>query len=342
MKHSESIKELAAALLSAQSEMPAVAFDSTNPFLRNRYASLKAVIDTSRPILAKHGLSICQLPVSEGDQVGVESVLLHTSGEWLAERMLMPLGDEKGKSRAQVAGSVVTYFRRYGWQSLLGIYAEEDTDGNAPEGKPAPRQAPAQRQTTPPMTKPAAKAPTPAELEQKRQAWIAECKKAGGGSETYAHDFFIESGVLLDTESLDDFPLSKLPKTRGEARNILAEISTRAGVSNGGNAPQDDSFDAATPDADSQLPDSRPRMRGYIKLVNKKTGSSARGAWTCYSILLVEDMADRQGGTWFSTFHTDDGKIAERLKGKLVEVVYEEGEKGNTLADGGIVEDVTP
>ena len=41
------------------------------------------------------------------------------------------MGTEKGKSSAQVAGSVITYLRRYSWVSILGLYAEEDTDGTS-------------------------------------------------------------------------------------------------------------------------------------------------------------------------------------------------------------------
>jgi hypothetical protein len=35
----------------------------------------------------------------------VESVLTHESGEFIAERILIPLTEEKGKSKVQSAGS---------------------------------------------------------------------------------------------------------------------------------------------------------------------------------------------------------------------------------------------
>jgi hypothetical protein len=132
MKHSESITKLAAALSKAQAEMPPAPMNSVNPFLKNRFADLGAVITTSRPVLAKHGLSIAQFPVSENGSVGVTSILTHESGEWLEETVVLPLNEERGKSAAQVAGSVVTYLRRYSWSSIIGMYADEDTDGNQP------------------------------------------------------------------------------------------------------------------------------------------------------------------------------------------------------------------
>ncbi len=64
MTQSQSITHLAAALAKAQAEMPVAVFDATNPFLKSKYASLGAVIQSSRPILAKHNLSLIQFPIS--------------------------------------------------------------------------------------------------------------------------------------------------------------------------------------------------------------------------------------------------------------------------------------
>lgn len=142
----EQTPKLNAALSAAQSEMPAVAFDAQNPFLKNRFASLGAVIAASKPVLAKHGLSVEQMPVSESGQIGVRTTLRHSSGESASGTIFLPLGEERGKSLAQVAGSIITYLRRYSWSSVLGMYADEDTDGHgATEGKraTAPAQAPA-------------------------------------------------------------------------------------------------------------------------------------------------------------------------------------------------------
>ena len=47
--------------------MPVAVFDATNPFLKSKYASLGAVIQASRPILAKHKLSLMQFPISDAN-----------------------------------------------------------------------------------------------------------------------------------------------------------------------------------------------------------------------------------------------------------------------------------
>jgi len=150
MNKSESITHLATALAKAQAEMPIAVFDATNPFLKSKYASLGAVIQASRPILAKHKLSLVQFPISEAaggdgahgvtrptcEMVGVESILAHESGEFVSERILIALAEEKGKSRVQAAGSTLTYLRRYSWASILGMYSDEDSDGCVPHRPP--------------------------------------------------------------------------------------------------------------------------------------------------------------------------------------------------------------
>jgi hypothetical protein len=150
MTRSESITHLAAALARAQAEMPVAVFDAANPFLKSKYATLGSVIQASRPILAKHKLSLVQFPISQGtphptcghllpsaekdggDYIGVESILTHESGEFVSERILIPLTEEKGKTRVQCAGSTLTYLRRYSWASILGMYSDEDSDGSSP------------------------------------------------------------------------------------------------------------------------------------------------------------------------------------------------------------------
>ena len=154
MNKSESIQNLSAALSKAQAEYPAIKFDSVNPFLKNGYASLGAIIAGARPVNAKHGLSVSQLTFGEDGVAGVETVLMHTSGEWISSSISMPVGEEKGKSSAQVAGSIVTYLRRYSLASILGIYSDEDGDGNKvePERKPTRAALPKEKPVDDPMT----------------------------------------------------------------------------------------------------------------------------------------------------------------------------------------------
>lgn len=135
MIKSESITELAKALSAAQAEMPAVTMDSVNPYYKSKYASLGAVIRDSRPALVKHGLSLSQFPVSASGQIGIETILMHISGQWVSDTVLITCNPDT-KNPAQEAGIIISYLRRYGWSAVLGLYTEEDTDGNEVTSSP--------------------------------------------------------------------------------------------------------------------------------------------------------------------------------------------------------------
>jgi len=140
MNKSESIVELASALSLAQKEMPKVTFNATNPFYKSKYADLGAIIETSKPVLAKYGLSISQL-VTGGETplgkhvVGINTMLIHKSGEWINNIITLPVDTDK--NAAQEAGKTITYLRRYALSAILNMYADEDNDGN--EGKKSPQ-----------------------------------------------------------------------------------------------------------------------------------------------------------------------------------------------------------
>jgi len=137
---SELINELAAALSKAQGEFRAAKMDAINPFLKNHYADLGSIIKAAKPALAKYGLAVTQPASTDGMSVTVTTMLMHESGQWMASDMTLPLGEEKGRNMAQAAGTIITYLRRYSLSAMVGIYADEDTDGEKP--KAATPQAP--------------------------------------------------------------------------------------------------------------------------------------------------------------------------------------------------------
>lgn len=149
---SDKLDLLATALSKAQAEMPAAPMSSINPFLKNHYADLAAVIKTAAPVLAKNGLAVSQQVVTESDRIGVTTTLLHASGQWIESTISLPLGDEKGKSVAQVAGSIITYLRRYSYGSIIGLVTDEDTDGNQPSKRHEQPDAPYEAKPLPEMS----------------------------------------------------------------------------------------------------------------------------------------------------------------------------------------------
>src|SRR5688500_4097624 len=134
MLSSGNIGKISSALVKAQAEMPKIAFDKKNPFLGNGYATLGAVIDATRPILEKFGLAVMQFPLSHEGRIGVRTVLLHESGEYFEDVILLVPDAQKGLSVNQSAGVTISYLRRYALVAILGLYAEEDTDGDTTDG----------------------------------------------------------------------------------------------------------------------------------------------------------------------------------------------------------------
>lgn len=100
-----------------------------------RYADLPQILGIARPLLFKYGLAISQFPgkASPG-KVCIETILMHESGEWLSSEYEMDSIDPserlKSTNAAQATGIIITYARRYALTALLGICAQEDTDGN--------------------------------------------------------------------------------------------------------------------------------------------------------------------------------------------------------------------
>lgn len=126
LSESPAINELAAALAKAQGAFSNPEKDRRNPHFGNSYATLGAVIETTRKALAENGLSLTQ--TVGGQPPFLRTRLLHSSGQWLASEVPLFMA---GKG-SQVFGSEMTYMRRYAVCALLNIApAEGDDDGNA-------------------------------------------------------------------------------------------------------------------------------------------------------------------------------------------------------------------
>jgi hypothetical protein len=97
-----------------------------NPFFKSKYANLEEVIHCVKEPFANNGLSFAQFPVSEDGSAGVETIIMHESGEFISNSFMLKCA----KVDPQGMGSAITYARRYGLQSACGIPSEDD-DGNA-------------------------------------------------------------------------------------------------------------------------------------------------------------------------------------------------------------------
>jgi hypothetical protein len=142
---SATIGKLSEALAKAQGEIEGAKKDSNNPFFHARYAALSSVWDACREPLSKNGLAVIQLPGRNERGLFVDSILSHSSGEWISSRLFVKPGrtDKDGNfqelSDSQAVGSAITYARRYGLQALVGI-APMDDDAEAAVGRQQVRE----------------------------------------------------------------------------------------------------------------------------------------------------------------------------------------------------------
>jgi len=137
MDKSESIKNIAIAMCKAQAEMGGAHKGANNPFFKSKYSNLSDVVQAVKEPFNNNGLSYVQFPIEEGGRIGVETILMHISGEWMS----CPFTVNLAKQDAQGAGSAITYCRRYGLQAVAGIPSEDD-DGNNASKKAPVKEAP--------------------------------------------------------------------------------------------------------------------------------------------------------------------------------------------------------
>jgi len=131
MTKSESIKHLAVAMNKAQAVMSGAKKSAANPFFKSKYANLEEVIACIKEPFESNGLSFMQFPITEDDRAGVETIVMHESGEWISGSFMLKCS----KIDPQGMASAITYARRYGIQSIAGIPSEDD-DGNAASQAP--------------------------------------------------------------------------------------------------------------------------------------------------------------------------------------------------------------
>lgn len=128
---SPTIGELTKALAAAHKDFKPVLKDANNPFFKSKYADLAGVIDATGDALSAHDLAVIQSPgrIANG-HIFLTTLLSHSSGEWVKDELELPIS----KFDAQGTGSAITYARRYAYQAIVGVAAEDD-DGDAASQK---------------------------------------------------------------------------------------------------------------------------------------------------------------------------------------------------------------
>ena len=149
MRYSTELSNIATALAKVQSEIKNPIKNQTNKGVQGspKYANLEDTLqEYVRPICSKHGISIFQsVKTDESGKVGVCTVLLHDSGEFIESDyvfcdVVIPISNQGKKilTEGQATGVCITYLRRYSLNSALGINGDKDTDGSYGEYQEEP------------------------------------------------------------------------------------------------------------------------------------------------------------------------------------------------------------
>ena len=203
MRRSDDLKELIAAMVKAQAQMPNATRDKQG-MDGNRtypYATLASVIDTMREPFTSNGLCHWQcVRLTESGEVSVETFIAHVSGQMYSE-VLARKPDRRDNVKG--LGSEISYLKRYALMAMAGIAAEEDDEG-IERGQNAPRRAEAGNK--PPMpTRRAAK----------------EAVKANAAPEPTTIDAEPETEVPFEDHEGENQCAYMLP---GEAKSLQAAI----------------------------------------------------------------------------------------------------------------------
>lgn len=143
MKTSQKNDEVYKALFELSKFVTNIGRSEENPFLRSKYVPLDRILEVIRDPLSANGLMIASSPSFKDGVVTVETRIIHAiSSQWVSVSPSAPVVpaiiDKKIEGvyvTPQGVGAAITYLRRYGLMSLLGL-AETDDDGNLASGTP--------------------------------------------------------------------------------------------------------------------------------------------------------------------------------------------------------------
>ncbi|WWD12370.1 Erf-like ssDNA annealing protein [Escherichia phage MatMar] len=123
MQLSEKFDLVLPALHKARSMFVKVKKDRQNSHLKNRYATLDAVLDAITPALMDNDLMLMQDGSRiENNTLRVETTVMHTSGQWVKYFFDIPIV----KNDPQGVGSAFTYGRRYAAAAAFGLSQADD------------------------------------------------------------------------------------------------------------------------------------------------------------------------------------------------------------------------
>ena len=283
IEKSPELGALLGALAIAQGAMSAANKGNANPMFKSKYADLASVWDACRKPLSDNGLSITQIPFVQEDEVSIYTMLGHSSGQFIASTLSMPINYAKGVLSAQAVGSTITYARRYSLSAIAGIAPDDDDDGNAASSSPRERYQPRRdrddrddrddrHEEEAPRERPLAVVPSPTPEQAATKARIMALIQRTIGSGLFSQADFgrvmkdvwkVDRSIQLSADQLDEWEavlnaIEPEPERRDE---IIGQLYAVNGMADGGDQePEPKPVDA----------EKAPVARGYVPQASRE------------------------------------------------------------------------
>lgn len=126
------------AFAAAMAEMPDIPKSGKNNHSKQTYSTLDDLIRTTRPVLARHGLSLNWEKGFEESDILVTAVVRHSMGHSIRTTDKGQRDSGKQMNHLQGGGSTETYLKRYTGFSILGLSSGDvaDDDGRGANTTP--------------------------------------------------------------------------------------------------------------------------------------------------------------------------------------------------------------
>ena len=123
---SNDITKLIEAQMKLTDEFSKIKKDSQGQF---KYTSMDYLLPKIKPIMKKHGITFMQAPIGNDGMIGVKTIWMHKSGQYIISNVSVPIDTNTRVSSYQSAGQAITYLRRYALLSHLNLASSSDDDG---------------------------------------------------------------------------------------------------------------------------------------------------------------------------------------------------------------------
>lgn len=125
-----------------QSSLETAIKNSSNPFLKNKYADIQEILDKVKSAFHENNYIIVQEGGADENGEFIDTKLIHTSGNFFNCKIYL----QYKKGDMQSLGGAITYARRYGLLSVTGIPVDDD-DGTSAIGTEAAQAKAMERAT---------------------------------------------------------------------------------------------------------------------------------------------------------------------------------------------------